>query len=237
MLNWITRWKKNSIGMNYNHSVERTDWEFFLDDIFSDVIGNWRNGLGIISDTKKANRDDIAGIPFAGLTYRISEKISPQVAPAMKLGRETFERIFELCRRKEPDFADCYYVKKLGLPNNSLVFPIVGPQKQRALIVFGGQHISRDLTLRLGKLNRLMKSNAQKSIAIPEAPSYGEFTASVPDAISLKDLTRTSMDRVKARLLYLDDQESLSNQERAEFQRLNAYVHHKLKRAFVPMTS
>ncbi len=237
--------KKNGVAGNYVHITSRTDWERVLDNLFVIAIQGWRCGLAVISNTTKNDSSDERGYLINGLTFRMNRNIPDKLKQSLRIRREQFEQIFELTEGKAPDFSDCYRVKNLGFPRNTLLFPIYGANGQKALLVFGGTFLKRELVMRLGKVDKVLLVG-DKSNTVGADPNHRGFSfhkssspstkkeeqPKAPPPISAKQVVQTPPEVVKARLLYLEDLPNRSVQQQCELERLDAYVNYLLRKSF-----
>jgi hypothetical protein len=90
---------------------------------------------------------------------------------------EHFTKVFELAKDKYPDLADCYRVKKLGLPNNALVYLIEHYNGQhRTMLVFGGTRLKGKLEQRLEVVNQILANEPITRRADEATPLPGSGT-------------------------------------------------------------
>ncbi len=122
-------------GENYQHISQRDDWDALNRELFSEVIGPWTtNGVAVISNL------DWGDSPLEPPRMMVQTQLDPAMKRVLlEFRKEDFERIFELAAGKFPDVSDCYRVRNLGLPRNSLVFLVEHADGvRRTMLVFGG---------------------------------------------------------------------------------------------------
>lgn len=217
--------KKKQQKSQAAHNTNRSDWDMVLDELFLEIVHQWANGLAVISQSGQA----VSTSGFGGLKFRIKDRLDTRVKVAIKdLRRNEFDRIFNLVESETQSSMEFHAVKNLGLPNNSLVYTIYGANDERALVVFGGTYRRSDLNKYQRKIETILARAPRGAVA--EVMQAKEPTnKKAPPPLSVKLLPKAKEEHIKARLVWLEDQESLNSMQEAEKRLLQDYVVQNLK--------
>lgn len=204
MFGWLK--KKKNAGYHYRHHTNRQDWENSLNEIFDEVVSDWQNCLAVISNTTQNGVNDKIGSVSERLTFRVKQGLDGSLQNAIRsLTAKEFNEIFAMEQRKKPDVSDCYMIKNMGLPNNSLVYLIEHTRSEKktkkAILVFGGPYLKKDLNKRLEMVSSILKRAGETITA--SSPKTKVNIA--PRPISLRQLQKASPEMIKDRLNYLED--------------------------------
>lgn len=159
-------------GENYRHIADRDDWDAMNRELYAKVIEGWpSNGLAAITNSHGGQR----GLPIPFL--RIPAGLDPKIRAVFSGFRNKhFDKIFRLAGKRSPHFADCYQVKRLGLPDNSLVYLVEHRNgEDRTILVFGGERLRGKLEERLASVSEIVANSGRGAQAAPEpAPAKAE---------------------------------------------------------------
>ncbi len=227
MFGWLRK-KSRSYGERYLHESDRTDWDRLNAELYTQVIQDWVNGVALISNTYEG-RSDLAG-PYV----RLAPAIDPAIREELRGFTNTqFNRIFQLVERRKPAVADCFRVKRLGLPNKSLVYAVQhsrGPQ--RTLLVLGGERLKGRLEERLVRVNDILGRDSEpeppaapkaggdpvESAAAPSGESPG---GEPPPLANPRVIAKETSEQLSRREEYLDDRrDTLAYNQRIELERI-----------------
>ncbi|MBF0288402.1 MAG: hypothetical protein HQM14_11335 [SAR324 cluster bacterium] len=207
--------KKVQYSSSYEHSTQRNDWENVLDELFIEVIHSARCGVAIISNTTKTRSDDVVGESFGKLNFRIRNDLPDSLSEKIRsLGPKQFSKIFAAQDKLKPVIFDCYKIKNLGLPNNTLVY-FIEKNNKRALLVFAPPILQRELVRLVQKISDVLKRNEKIVKRTSIAP---------PRYIPVHQYATTNIKQLKDRLNYLDGREHLNPREVLEIQDLEKFI-------------
>ena len=222
--------KKKGEKGNYQHETPRDDWENMLNELFDKVVGPWKNGLSVVSNTRQSGLEDPSGTISLNLCFRLKQGMDANLKQAIQqFNRSQFEQIFALANKKKPDLADCYAVKKLGLPDNTLVYLVThhisrAGDRKRALLAFAGPCYKQDLQEHVAKASGIITGPEQIRISRPEIPA--------PPPIPTTKIGRTHREVIQARLDYLESVDFLKPSEQKEQKELESYLMHLFSKSF-----
>ncbi|MBF0350723.1 MAG: hypothetical protein HQM11_06805 [SAR324 cluster bacterium] len=211
----------------FSHETSRQDWENLLNELFDLVVNSWKNGLAVISNTTQKGMEDPTGTVTINLCYRLKEGLDPVLKQVIsQFNRSEFERIFILGSKNKPDLSDCYSLKNLGLPNNTLVYLITqanskSGERKKALLAFAGPCIKKDLEQKLLKATEIIGSSERIREIAP--------AASIPPALKPTQLRKVKPAQIKDRLNYLESKDVLNSMEQKEKQALEDFLMHMFK--------
>ena len=220
--------KKQSSG--YGHSTERKDWENVLDELYGGVIGKFRNGLAVISNTAKQDSDP-TGKLIDKLSLRLKSGLDLELRSMIQdLERENFDKIFQLTQKQSG--TDVYSIKNLGLPNKCLVFPIQSKvsSSKKALLVFEGPFVQERLVKTLESVSEIL-DHAVKRPAQKHTPVLTP-SGKIPSSIPKRAIHKTDIQVIKTRLTYLEDSDSLTSEEKEEMKNLKEYIEQTIRDSF-----
>ncbi|MBF0278173.1 MAG: hypothetical protein HQM13_10295 [SAR324 cluster bacterium] len=220
--------KKATAG--YRHTTKRKDWENVMDELYGGVIGKFRNGLAVISNTAKQGTDS-QGELIDKLSIRMKSGLDTDLRSMIQdLERENFDKIFKLTQKQSG--TDIYSIKNLGLPNKCLVFPVQSDlsSSKKALLVFEGPFVQERLTKTLEGINEIL-DHAVKSPSKKHDPVLTP-SGKIPPTIAKRDIHKTDIQIIKTRLTYLEDSDTLSNEQKEEMKNLKEFIEQKLKDSF-----
>ena len=227
MLGWLRK-KSRSYGERYLHESDRTDWDRVNAELYTQVIQDWANGVALISNTYDG-RNDLVG-PYV----RLAPVIDPAIREELRgFTNAQFDRIFQLVERRKPAVADCFRVKKLGLPNKSLVYAVQHSQgPQRTLLVLGGERLKGRLEERLVRVNEILGRESEPGPAAAPmadgdagepaaAPSGASPGGEPPPLGSPRAVAKAASEQLSRREEYLDARrETLAYNQRIELERI-----------------
>ena len=194
------------------------------------MINQFKNGLAVISNTAKQGSDP-RGEVISKLSVRVKSSLAWELRSMIQdLERENFDKIFQLTQKQSG--TDVYSIKKLGLPNNALVFPIHSQitSGKKALLVFKGPFVQEQLTKTLENISEILdhavdKQTSKNTVAAP-------YSGKIPPSISKHSIHKTNMETIKTRLAYLEDADSLTDAEKEEMQNLKEFIEQTMRNAF-----
>ena len=75
----------NSGFQEQTHTVDRKDWENVLDSLYRQAINGHKVGLALVSDTIRANPEDVKGTNPGELTFPLPREFLRPLAPASQV--------------------------------------------------------------------------------------------------------------------------------------------------------
>ncbi len=215
--------KKKQYSYSYEHSTKRNDWENALEELLVEVVCPARCGVAIISNTSKTSSDDAVGENFGKLNFRIKNQLPPALSKQIRsLSTQQFAQIFAAQDKLKPVIFDCYKMKNLGLPNNTLVY-FIEQNHKKALVVFAPPILQRELIRLVQRISDILK-RPEKVIKEVKTP--------VPGYIPVHQYATTNLKLLKDRLNYLDGREHLNPRELLEIQDLEKFIITKMSDYF-----
>ncbi|MGK5092291.1 hypothetical protein WDW89_09820 [Deltaproteobacteria bacterium TL4] len=227
MFEWFRKrsTSKGCLKGNYQHSTSRDDWNEVLEELYDQVIVRWKHGLAVISKTGEH------GEISPNITFRIKGTLGLDLKSMIKqMSHSHFEKIFAMAQRQSPDISDCYGVKKLGLPNNCLVFLMehAGDSNiKRAMLVFSGPVLKKDLEKQLEKVNIIL-SNAKHQADNRTDPFKN---MKIPPKMNRTQMIGAPQNEVKLRLDYLESMSTLTPEQKQEQKELEEYLYHLFQKS------
>ncbi len=155
MFGWLRRRKRGLYGSNYQHIAHRSDWDVLNRELFYEVIDKWpTNALALITNVR--NHESTLDKPYVQMRTDRDPDIRALIG---RMNNEQFNKIFELARTYRPERTDCYRLKNLGLPNNSLAFLVEHEGGDyRTILLFGGARVKGELEKRLEHAGRIISA-------------------------------------------------------------------------------
>jgi len=231
-------WRKRTnhlYGENYEHITDRDDWDQLNRELFEDIIEKWSaNGVALISNAAGGKA------PLEKLHVRTGPEVPRDVAGVIwGFTRDSFDAIFARAAERVPEVSDCYRIRNLGLPNNSLVFLIEHRDKaRRTMLVFGGPRLRGQLERNLERVSELLGGRRPPATAPGghrPAPAQGAATSvaagAVPAAFPTSSAVKAaSTAALEAREDYLDARrEGLDYPKRIELEKIQAELRRRTR--------
>ena len=150
----------------HTHFVRRKDWENVLDSLYRQAINGHKVGLALVSDTIRANPEDVEGTNPGELTFRIKSSLTYGMHDKLrKFDSKHFHSIFEACNDSKAK-NDFYHLKSVGIGQEVLLFLLSQGLEKKALLVF---EFPMEPVI-LEKLLKQIKMELQRSEQPPPKP-------------------------------------------------------------------
>lgn len=211
---------KGPYGSNYQHIAARSDWDVLNRELFYEVMDKWpSNALALITNTR--NHDSNLSRPYV----QMRSDVDPDMGNVVNgLSSEQFNKIYQLAKKSKPENTDCFRVKNLGLPNNSLAFLIENSKGQyRTILVFGGQRIKGELEKRLELVTTILSAKARgKSAEQVQAAATASATATAAYSNDGAIREADTNDLIAREEFLEDKKDQLDYAKRVEFGKIQA---------------
>ena len=136
-----------SINVRGVHIINYFNWEEKLDKLYRKVVNPSNLCYGIVSNSERISKTDQYGKLSNGLTYRFHNKIDTlSHANITQLSRIEFDRIFKnYDSLSDDEKCDFYHLEKnQGFYMEILVYPLVGKDNKKSLILFNFDKSKQD---------------------------------------------------------------------------------------------
>jgi len=156
----------NSGFQQHTHTVARKDWENVLDSLYRQAINGHKVGLALVSNTMRANSEDVEGTNPGELTFRLKSSLPYEMHDKLrKFDSKHFHSILEAYNDTKAK-NDFYHLKSIGIGQEVLIFPVTQGLEKKALLLF---EYPAEQTI-LEKLLRQIEMELQRNEQPPPKP-------------------------------------------------------------------
>ncbi len=208
----------------FAHATRRKDWEKVLDELFLQVVHPSPNGLVVISNTARAGEQDLSGKVSSRLSFRMKDKLPSELRDNIRqFNLQQMAKMFAMRSQLAAPEMDCYKIKKLGLPDNAMIYFIEQPDNKKALVVLSSPIMKKELIRLVESIDHILGS---------EERQIKEVKQKIPRSFSKFEFNRTKIELLKERLNYLEDLDNPTEKEQQEIDDLEDYIMRSMKQQF-----